>query len=200
MSIRKAFNWVGASWQTVLSVTTLTAALGSAIPGCGANHDRQASWPGTTETYPADAENGAATAPKEREAVQPRVFEPSWLAELVTTTDQPQISQGHQPPTHRIEVLITPSAAQTYRTWSRDSTLPVGTWLVARHLTNPEQAEPTREPTEALPLYYMRLTDNGWQYGAATHDGRPIPVAREVCQDCHTQARSQSVFGPPQRR
>jgi hypothetical protein len=187
--------WVGSSWQTVLFVTALTTALGGAAPGCGARKDRPPSWTGTSESY-SDETQGGVAAPREREAVQARVFEPSWLAGLVTATDQPQISQGHHPPAYRIEVLITPDGAPAYRTWSRDSQLPVGTWLVARHVVR----SGTEAPADEAPLYYMRLTENGWQYGAATRDGRPIPVAREVCQDCHTQAPSQSVFGPPQAR
>jgi hypothetical protein len=150
---------------------------------------------GVSESYPESAEAKHST-PTERDPVQPRIFDPTWLDGLVPATDQPQISQGHHPPAYQIEVLITAEGAEAYRAWSRDSSLPLGTWLVARHKARDSAAL----QREALPLYYMRLTENGWQYGAATADGRAVPVAREVCQDCHTQARSQAVFGPPQPR
>jgi hypothetical protein len=172
-----------------------------------------AEWPGSTRSLPtsetatsgsvapaaADTEQIPALAghPRVPLATSERLIEPSVLANLVAATDKPYESQGHEPPSTLVRVLVSPESVQAYRSWGPGSSLPRGSWLVARHSWRDyvEGEGPNR--TDPAPLYVMYRDVKGWTYAAANAEGRKIPVVEGVCQDCHTQARSDSVFGPP---
>jgi hypothetical protein len=157
----------------------------------GCSSPKPTQWPGASTGTNVDRNLTQPTVAPAVERV--RAVTPEFLSSLVTATDQPYPSQGHEPPNYLVQVLVNPEAVQRYRNWSLEASLPPGTWLVARHSyrANPP---PTRE---GLPLYTMYLEPKGWVYGAVTAEGWKIPVVAEVCHDCHTQARAQSVFGLP---
>jgi hypothetical protein len=178
-------SWVFTSWQTTLLLVTL-------CHGCTSRQPTQ--WPGGSTGTSADA---AVTQTRSDTAIErPRGIASEVLASLVTATDQPYPSQGHAPPNYLVQVLVNPEAVHQYRNWSTHAALPTGTWLVARHTYRSNPA-PNPKP---LPLYTMYRETAGWVYGAIDEEGIRIPVATEVCHDCHTQARAQSVFGLPVAR
>lgn len=163
-------------------------------------------WPGSSRS-PADSSGAMPRAepraddPLRATRLPPptneRLIEPATLASLVPATSQPKESLGHQPPDYLVQILVSPDALANYRAWGPGSSLPSGTWLVARHSwrRDPDRAgeHPTTEPA---PLYVMARGPKGWLYAAATPEGWRIPVAEDACHDCHTQARADQVFGP----
>jgi hypothetical protein len=176
------------SKRGLVFTSRLTALLlGTLCYGCSA--PKSTEWPGVSAGPGAPPSNNVLATPPTDD--RPIVIAPERLATFVTATDQPYLSEGHQPPNYLIQVLVNPEAVQQYRNWSPYSSLPMGTWLVARHrnrLNPPNDADP--------PLYTMYRRSSDWLYGAIDASGRSVPVVAEVCHDCHTQARAQSVFGP----
>jgi hypothetical protein len=126
-----------------------------------------------------------------------RLIEPNELASLVAATDQPHECLGHEPPTYLVQVVISREAAEAYRAWGPGSSMPKGTWLVARHSLRKQIAQTGSAPEDQAPIYTMFRGPGGWLFGAATREGWKIPVSEGACQDCHTQARADFVFGPP---
>lgn len=122
-----------------------------------------------------------------------RGIDPAVFARLVAATDQPYPSQGHEPPAYLVQVWVNPEALDSYRHWAVGSSLPVGTWLLAKH--HLRRPPPNTDP--AVPIYSLYRDTGGWRYGAITPLGLRIPVQEGVCHDCHTQARADGVFGPP---
>ncbi len=202
---------IGPNALDIASSVALAITLAILAVACGA-HPTPSTWPGSTSRLPVSEENrpkaGADSArshpdsalpglPRVPKASQERLIEPRVLAALVAATDHPQESQGHEPPNTLVQVFVSAEALDAYLAWGPGSTLPKGTWLVARHAgrTNGEGAG--LNSTALAPIYTMYRGPNGWLYGAANAKGLKITVVDRVCHDCHTQARSDSVFGPP---
>ena len=161
------------------------ALLALVVAGCSAT--KTTTWPGAST--PENGRDQALTVPTpSANARAPRVLDPALLASLVTATDKPYLSQGHEPPNTLVQVWVNADFVAAYRAWNEGSKLPPGTWLVARH---------SRSGGELSPVFYAHGEESGVRFGVADAEGYALPFAREVCQDCHTQARAESVFGVP---
>ncbi len=111
---------------------------------------------------------------------------------------------------------------QAYLDWSRGNQWPVGTSLVEEHL-GVERGSPDSVVPPAIAkgvLYVMERQTEGWRYLVVSDDGvieydsstpsqtgdpvtgRSRSVAARgsrdhSCAECHSQATSDGVFGPP---
>lgn len=187
---------------------SFTLLLAGAI-ACG-SRPTPTQWPGSTSRLPSSEqdESPAATSatargetvpsgpPRPPAASKERLIEPRELESLVATSDQPHESQGHEPPNYLVQVFVSPESRQAYRSWAPGSTMPKGTWLVARHSWSHVAIRSGFGAAEAPPAYTMYRGPDRWLFGAMNGKGLRIPVVEWVCHDCHTQARSDSVFGP----
>jgi hypothetical protein len=119
------------------------------------------------------------------------------LDTFVIATDQPKPSLGHEPLAYDVQVLVSPAAAAAYRSWDTGSRFEAGTWLVARHSWREDERANGRQ---SPPYYVMHRDQQGWVFAVADTNGLEIPSNQGVCLDCHTAARSDSVFGPSRRQ
>lgn len=123
-------------------------------------------------------------------------IEPETLAALVLASEEAYESQGHAVPNYQVQVFVSPEAVALYRDWSLGSSMPSGIWIVARHSWR-GSAVTAPSSNVTPPSYVMHRTPSGWTFGAIDPKGRRIPADQGVCQDCHTQAKADSIFGPP---
>lgn len=187
------------------SATRTWWALAGALVAC-TTPKSPTDWPGSTrelvEPEPNLSAPNAAVGNNEQNrvptATSEQVLDPNVLASLVPAADQPQESQGHQPPDYLIQVLVSPGALQAYRAWGPASKMPVGTWVVARHSHRAGTGGVARDAATA-PLYAMWRSPDRWHFAATTNKGLKIPSIEGACQDCHTQASSDQIFGPVRR-
>jgi len=165
-------------------------------------------WAGSSSQLPEENEGGAmadaptgapATSlclPHLPEATREHLFEPGLLDSLVAATDHPQNSLGHEPPNYLVQVFVSPEAAAAYRSWAPGSTMPNGTRLVARHSQRNCVERAGAHSAVPAPLYTMYRGSDGWVFALANEKGLKIQATEWACQECHTQARADSVFGP----
>lgn len=97
--------------------------------------------------------------------------------------------RGH-PGSETGELRTPPTTERALRDWSRGSRLPVGAIVV--QVQRDELGSIQR-------LFTMTKLPERWYFEAFDLDGFALEVDDRPCTDCHAQATSDAVFGPPRR-
>lgn len=90
----------------------------------------------------------------------------------------------------RAELRTQPAALDTLTNWSRGQALPEGSVIVQAHM----------DDLGALQrLFTMTKLPDQWRFEAFDAAGIPLQLSEQRCDQCHRQATSDSVFGPPRQ-
>jgi hypothetical protein len=103
---------------------------------------------------------------------------------------EPFPSQGHGAHRYLIDVRVSPDGVDAYRALLPSTRFPPGTITAAFH-----KDATTGKPG---PIYVMEKREDGWRYAVYGPDGSAVEHGLlELCERCHAESRSDSLFGLP---